>query len=329
LSPVPLPVYYPPFREQCPMFHRLSTQATCGIVSPAYSPRAERLQRGIEYLQHRGFKIKQGQYLCKPHGYFAGTDEERLADLQAMYRDREVDLILCTRGGWGGLRLVDQLNYDLIRENPKPLIGYSDITTLQLAIWARAAVPSFSGPMLAVEMGKGITSFSEKHFWDQLFNTRAEYDFDFSTTKTVIFRSGRAAGRLLGGCLALVTSLLGTIYCPDYHGAILFLEDTGEKPYRIDRYLAHLQQAGVFEQINGLILGKFLDCNPDQDEISFTLLEIFEQYFAKVNFPVLLDFPYGHGDHIFTMPLGVMTKLDTSSTKLSLANPFEFSVSTT
>ena len=311
------------------MFRRLSSQATFGIVSPAYFPRAERLQSGIEYLQQRDFRIKQGQYLCKPHGYFAGTDEERLTDLHAMYRDRDVDLILCTRGGWGGLRLVDRLNYNLIRENPKPLIGYSDITTLQLAIWARTAVPSFSGPMLAVEMGKGISAFTEQHFWAQLLNTRPQYDFDFSASGTVVFKPGRATGRLLGGCLALVTTLLGTPYSPDYHGAILFLEDTGEKPYRIDRYLAQLQQAGVFGQINGLILGEFLDCKPDQDEVSFSLLEIFEHYFAKAGFPVLLDFPYGHGDDIFTMPLGVAAELDTSATKLSLANPFEFSVSVT
>lgn len=307
------------------MFRRLSKQATFGIVSPAYFPGTERLQHGIEYLQKRGFTIKQGQYLCKPHGYFAGTDEERLADLQAMYHDHDVDIILCTRGGWGGLRLVDQLDYDLIRENPKPLIGYSDITTLQLAIWARASVPSFSGPMLAVEMGKGISSFSEQHFWDQLLNTGPEYVLDFSTTKTTIFRPGRATGRLLGGCLALVTSLLGTPYSPDYQGAILFLEDTGEKPYRIDRYLAHLQQAGIFGQINGLILGEFLDCDPGQDEVSFSLLEIFDHYFAKADYPVLLEFPYGHGEQIFTMPLGVLANLDTTATILSLANPFEFS----
>ncbi len=307
------------------MFSRFSEQSTFGVVSPAYFPKTERLRTGIEYLQQRGFKIKEGRYLCEPYGYFAGTDEERLADLHAMYRDHEVDIIMCTRGGWGSLRLVDQLNYDLIRENPKPLIGYSDITTLQLAIWARVGIPSFSGPMLAVELGKGIAPFTEQHFWGQLLNSGSGYEFNFSTTKTTIFKPGQAAGRLLGGCLALVTTLLGTPYSPDYHGAILFLEDTGEKPYRIDRYLAHLQQAGVFTQINGLILGEFLDCNPDPGEISFTLFEIFEHYFGKVDYPVLLDFPYGHGEHIFTMPLGVIANLDTSTTKLSLENPFMFS----
>jgi muramoyltetrapeptide carboxypeptidase len=304
------------------MFRRLSKQAACGLVSPAYFPSAERLRHGIEYIQERGFRIKPGQYLAKPHGYFAGTDEERLADLHAMYRDPEVEIILCSRGGWGGLRLIDRLDYDLIRENPKPLIGYSDITTLQLAIWTRSRVPSFSGPMLAVEMGKDISPFTEQHFWDQLMNSASSYEFNFSGTKTSVLKAGKASGRILGGCLALVTTLLGTPYSPDYHDAILLLEDTGEKPYRIDRYLAHLQQAGVFRQIKGLILGEFAACDPEPGEKSFSLPEIFEHYFGQAGFPVLFDFPYGHGDNLFTMPLGVLARFDTSTAELSLDNPF-------
>jgi len=307
------------------MFRRFSEQATFGIVSPAYIPTENRVRQGINYLEQQGFRIKTGKHLESKYGYFAGTEEDRLSDLHTMYRDEEVDIILCTRGGWGGLRLVDKLNYPLIKENPKPLIGYSDITTLQLAIWSRAGVPAFSGPMLAVEMGKGIDAFTEQHFWKQLQNPAARYTFDFSTTKTRFLRPGQAEGPLLGGCLSLVTSLLGTPYCPDYQGAILFLEDTGEKPYRIDRYLAHLQQAGVFNQISALILGEFLDCNADAGETSFTLMEIFEQYFGKVEFPVLLDFPYGHGEVKLTMPIGVLSILDTDKNLLQMENPFTVS----
>jgi muramoyltetrapeptide carboxypeptidase len=310
------------------MLRRLPDQATFGIVSPAYVPNAERLRCGIAYLQQRGCKIKKGRHLDEQYGYFAGQDQDRIADLHAMYRDPEVDIILCTRGGWGSLRLVDQLNYNLIRENPKPLIGYSDITTLQLAIWSRTGLPALSGPMLAVEMGKGISPFTEQHFWGQLLNTADKYEFNFSTTKTTVFRPGKTKGRLLGGCLSLVTTLLGTPYNPDYRDAILFLEDTGEKPYRIDRYLAHLQQAGIFNQISGLILGEFLDCTADEGEISFTLSEIFEHYLGKVNFPVLVDFPYGHGDHKFTIPLGVVADMDTSTASLLLDNPFKSSTIT-
>jgi muramoyltetrapeptide carboxypeptidase len=304
------------------MLSRLSQPLTFGVVSPAYFPKEEQFQEGIVYLKQFGYRIKLGRYLGAQHGYFAGRDEDRLADLHNMYQDKEVDIILCTRGGWGSLRLVDRLNYKLIQENPKPLVGYSDITTLQLAIWTKARVPAFSGPMLTVEMGQGITSFTAQHFWGQLLNTRAGYDFNFSRTSTTILRPGRAQGRLLGGCLSLVTSLLGTPYSPNYHDAILFLEDTGEKPYRIDRYLAHLWQAGVFDQISGLILGEFLDCNAEEGEISFTLTEIFDHYFGAADFPVLLDFPYGHGADKFTMPLGVRAELDTSVTSLSVENPF-------
>jgi muramoyltetrapeptide carboxypeptidase len=304
------------------MFRIFPNHATFGIVSPAYVPVESRVLPGIKYLEQKGFRIKKGQYLESRHGYFAGTEDDRVKDLHEMYRDKEVDIILCTRGGWGGLRLVDKLDYKLIKKNPKPLIGYSDITTLQLAIWSKTKVPSFSGPMLAVEMGKGIDAFTEEHFWQQLQNPGATYTFNFSPTNTQILRSGQARGKLVGGCLSMVTSLLGTPYSPDYRGVILFIEDTGEKPYRIDRYLAHLKQAGVFEQISGLILGEFTDCIADAGEISFTLSEIFEQYFGRVDFPVVTDFPYGHGDVKMTMPIGLSSILDTEERTLQVENPF-------
>jgi muramoyltetrapeptide carboxypeptidase len=243
-------------------------------------------------------------------------------DIHQMFKDPEVDMIVCARGGWGGLRLIDKIDYELIRQNPKLFVGYSDITTLQLAIWTKSKIPSLSGPMVGVEMGKGILPFTEQHFLDQIYNTRSEYHFNYLGTQTAVMKSGQVEGKLLGGCLSLVCHLLGTTYSPNYNGAILFLEDVGEKPYKIDRYLAHLKQSGVFDQINGLILGDFIDCEPEKNEVSFYLAEILDDYFSDVSFPVLRKFPYGHGDFKFSMPIGVKTVLDTDLGELRFANPF-------
>lgn len=296
---------------------------TAGVISPAYIPDSERMQKGFAYLQNRQITVKKGKNLGKEYGYFAGTDNERLADLHDMYADDQVDLIICARGGWGGLRLLDKIDYQLIKNNPKPLIGYSDITTLQLAIWTKCAVPSLSGPMIGVEMGKGILPFTETHFWQQIFNTMNDYKFKIEPSETSVLVDGKAEGLLLGGCLSLVSHLLGTPYSPDYKGSILFLEDIGEKPYKIDRYLAHLQQAGIFDEINGLIIGNFIDCEEEEDERSFSLDEIFNFYFSSASFPVVINFPYGHGDKKFTMPVGVSVKLHTESAELILENPFQ------
>jgi muramoyltetrapeptide carboxypeptidase len=304
------------------MFKPLKKNSTIGIISPAYIPVPERVEKGMAYLQQKGMRIKTGKYLQDEHGYFAGTDQQRLADLHAMFADPEVDMIICTRGGWGGLRLIDRLDYGLIESHPKPLVGYSDITTLQLAIWNRCGLASFSGPMVGVEMGKGIDPFTETHFWEQIRNTEAVYSFNYAQTDTILLTPGNAEGILLGGCLSLVTSLLGTPYVPDYKGAILFIEDVGEQPYKIDRYLAHLRQAGIFEQISGLILGEFLDCQADEGDKSFTIDEILSDYFSGLHIPVLKNFPYGHGDKKVSMPVGMNVEIDTGNQILRLQNPF-------
>ena len=296
---------------------------TAGVISPAWIPNPERMEKGLNYLAEKGIKVINGEHLGKEYGYFAGSDEERVSDLHRMFADPEVDLILCARGGWGGLRLVDHLNYELIRQNPKLLVGYSDITTLQLAIWKKCSIPSFSGPMVGVEMGKGIVPFTEQHFWGQVYNNEPDYHFSYHQTSTSVLKKGEGKGRLLGGCMSLVCHLLGTEFSPDYRNSILFLEDVGEKPYKIDRYLAHLKQAGIFDQIEGLILGDFIDCEPEEGEKSFKIEEIFASYFSSADFPVLVNFPYGHGDFKFTMPIGVDCILSTETHELILENPFK------
>ena len=304
------------------MYKTISSGDTIGVISPAWIPVQDRLEKGIKYLQERGYRVKTGKNINKKNGYFAGKDQERVHDLEEMYRDKEVKCILCSRGGWGGLRMVDKLDYKLIGDNPKPLVGYSDVTTLQLAIWQQTGQAALSGPMVGVEMGRGIEPFTEEHFWQQIQNKAPDYYVNYGKWSVTTLSPGNASGVLLGGCLAMVAGLLGTPYCPDYRNAVLFIEDIGEQPYKIDRYLAQLHQAGIFDQVSGLILGEFLDCDPGEVENSFTVDEILQDYFSQAAFPVIANFPYGHGMKKFTMPVGMMTSFNTETQELSLANPF-------
>ncbi|MGD9898195.1 MAG: LD-carboxypeptidase [Calditrichaceae bacterium] len=296
---------------------------TIGIVAPAFPPESNKLESGIAYLENLGYKIKRGKTLGGRHGYFAGNDQLRAGDLNEMYSDPNVDAIICARGGWGSLRILDLLDYELIRDNPKLLIGYSDITTLQLAIWKNCRVPSLSGPMAAVEMGKGIHRFTEKYFLDQISGNHSGIIIDLPGVNAEIRGEEDRSGILLGGCLSLVTSLLGTKYEPDFNKVILVLEDIAEEPYKIDRHLAQLKQAGVFEKIGGLILGDFIDCEPKKDDQhAFTVNEIFSDYFSGKTFPVISGFPYGHGDKKISMPIGIPVTISASSRFLKIGNLF-------
>jgi muramoyltetrapeptide carboxypeptidase len=171
-------------------------------------------------------------------------------------------------------------------------------------------------------MGKGIDPFTEKHFWGQIFSEESSYRLSFDECGGKLLYPGRAEGHLLGGCLSMVTGLLGTPYFPDFSGAVLFLEDVGEKPYKIDRYLAQLAQAGVFKKISGLILGTFDDCQAEPGEISFSLPEIFMDYFGGAGIPVITDFPYGHIPRKVTMPIGSTARIDTDLGTISFTNIF-------
>ncbi len=305
------------------MFKKLVPGMTIGIASPAWIPKKEKVANGIKYLEQKGFKVKIAKNIYKQYGYFAGTEEERLEDIHQLFTDEEVSAILATRGGWGTLRMLNEINFDLIKKNPKPVIGYSDITTLQLAIWAKTNIGSLSGPMLAVEMGGGIQEFTEKHFWGYLQNSDKNYKITLAQTETSIMKHGNVTGKLLGGCLSLVSFLQGTPFSPDFRDTILFLEDVGEQPYKIDRYFAHLKQAGIFNQINGLILGDFLDCDPGSDEEIFTINYLIDEYFSDTEFPVLRKFPYGHGDIKVTMPIGANTIIDTEKGEVIFENMFK------
>ncbi len=298
---------------------RIPENATIGIVSPASYPLNEKIYRqGIFYLKNFGYQVVESKHVLDKRGYLAGEDVDRAADLNEMFCDPAIDAIICSRGGYGVPRIIDQIDFDVIKKNPKIFIGYSDITALNLAIWQQTGLVTFSGAMVAVEMGKGIDPFTENYFWRML--TTAEPIGLLSNPPDdpiKIFNHGLAEGRLLGGCLSLINMLLGTAYCPDFSDAILFIEDIDEEPYRVDRYLAQLKLAGILDQLAGIVVGQFTDCKPkDPEKPSLKLDEIFQDYFDPLNIPIIMNFAYGHGPIKHTMPIGVHAILDTDQNGL-------------
>jgi muramoyltetrapeptide carboxypeptidase len=307
------------------MLKSIVDQPKVGIISPAWAPDKQRLTKGITYLKAHGLTVITPANCCNKRGLFAGTEQQRLDDLHTVFADQNISTIFCSRGGWGTLKLLDKIDYKLIEKNAKLIVGYSDITTLQLAIWHKTKIPSLSGPMVAVEMGEEMTLFTEKHLWGQLENQSREYRYHLENLSLINKERKKTSvsGILIGGCLSLVVALLGTPYCPDFKGSILFLEDIGEQPHKIDRALAQLYQAGVFKCINGLILGNFVDCIASyKGRARYTLKEIFNSYFQDVSFPVLTNFPYGHGRKIFSLPIGIQATIDLAHKEIRIKNPY-------
>jgi muramoyltetrapeptide carboxypeptidase len=294
-----------------------------GLVSPAsppYGEKKEQYAKGIQYLYDRGYHVVEGEHVFKEYGYLAGTDQERADDLNAMLTSPTVRAVFCSRGGYGTPRLLDKIDYQTVKKEPKILVGYSDITCLQLALYAKTGLISFSGPMVAVEMGKGIHLLTEKYFWP-LITSEKTITMKSKTPdlKPVVYHSGVAQGRLLGGCLSLIAPLLGTEYQPDFRDAILVLEDIGEEVYNIDRYLVQLKYAGILKQIKGLILGQFLDTHDeDKSSPSLSLDEVIREYTHDLNIPIVANFPYGHNDAKYTMPIGCLVRLDAKKGLLSM-----------
>ncbi len=293
---------------------KLNKNDLIGVVSPSSLPSdLSRINKGVEYLEKNGFKVKIGKNVGKFRGYLAGTDEERLSDLHEMFSDKEVKAIFSVRGGYGAGRLLEKIDYNLIKKNPKIFVGYSDITALQMAIFSKTGLITFAGPMLAVDFGRDeINSFAEENFWKMLTsNKKVGKIINPDHEKLFVLNKGRGEGKLIGGNLAVLVSLLGSNYIPSFKDSILFIEEIGEAPYRVDRMLNQLKTAGIFKAIKGVILGRFVDCyETDSDKRSLTLNEVIGDYFNEMNIPVIYNFIHGHVDNTLTVPIGAHSKIN-------------------
>jgi muramoyltetrapeptide carboxypeptidase len=290
-----------------------------GIAAPS-SPLVseDALSRGIRYLEQLGYRIEVGSNIFKKRGYLAGTDRERVADLHSLFANTDVKAIFLARGGYGSGRLLSLLNYELIRRNPKIIVGYSDFTALSLAIFSQTGLVTFTGPMVASDMADGLNRNAEEQLWQTLTSTEIPQPLKVPAKHRIKINSGKSRGRLLGGNLSLIISLLGTPYFPNVNDSIWLFEDIDEQPYRIDRMLTQLRHAGVFQKTRGVVLGKFVDCTPPPSKPSLPLREVFNTLFAGLSFPVLGHLHYGHVKHLLTLPMGIRIRLDTTKGELSL-----------
>jgi len=293
-----------------------------GIISPASTPDdMSRLDRGVRYLETIGYRTELAPNVGLHRGYLAGDDEQRLHDLHYMFKKKEVKAVFCVRGGYGSPRLLDKINYTLIRKNPKIFVGYSDITALHMAFLIKTGLVTFAGPMVAVDFGKEeISSYSEEIFWRTLTNNRKLGKVVLpGEEKLFSLNKGKAKGPVVGGNLALLLSLSGTPYFPDLKGKILIIEDIGEAPYRVDRLLNQLKLMGAFRQLKGVILGSFSDCiEPDFTKRTLSLNDVIEDYFSSLSIPVMYNFPHGHIADLVTIPFGITTYMNTSKNIVEL-----------
>lgn len=288
---------------------------TIGIIAPAGPVRNENdFSAGLKILTGLGFKTRYRADILQHNGYLAGTDQERLAELHELWRDPEVQAILAVRGGYGCLRLLPDLDFALIREHPKMLIGFSDLTVLLSAIRQQTGLITFHGPMLTT------LAKSDRDSQEAFFNLLTGRSIPELKVKGLeILKGGQARGNLLPGNLTSLVHLLGTPWEPDWRDAILVLEDIGEAPYRIDRLLTHLWAAGRLEQIAGLILGDFDQCG-EREAIWQRALDLL----AHHPIPIWANFPCGHGSRNRILPVGVETQLDSSTGSLSILEPLLF-----
>jgi muramoyltetrapeptide carboxypeptidase len=283
----------------------LRTGDTIGVVACAAAIDREHLERGVAELASQGFRIKVSERALARDRIFAGADQERASELTRFFRDPEVRAIFAARGGYGCGRLLPLIDFDLIRRHPKIFVGFSDQTFLLNAILQLSSMVCFHGPMVAKDVAGGISARSMHHLKRLLAGELNGFELQGSEA----LHPGVGEGEMVGGCLSIVAAMLGTPYAPDFAGKILFLEDTGEKAYRIDRMLVQLRHSGALAKVAGVVFGGMR--GPGDTETDRRLMREFAaEQTAGLGVPVLWGIEAGHGTENFTLPIGVRARLD-------------------
>lgn len=267
----------------------------------------EEILEFTDVLRDLGFRVKKGRNIASRFGYFSAPDESRAAEFMEMVGDPEVKAIFFIRGGWGCARIIPFLDFEAIRNNPKVIMGFSDISSLLNAITSKTGLVTFHGP-------NGNASWNSRtmeYFHSMLFHGKA-FSFHNRTEdlKVRTIHAGIAEGELFGGNLTVVNSMIGTGHLPDWTNKILFLEDLKEEPYRIDRMLTQLKLAGVFDRVNGIVLGAFRDCVAEEPDRAFTIDQVFDQHFKGLNKPVFSNAQFGHVVNKFILPVGTKVRMN-------------------
>ena len=304
---------------------KVNANSRIALVAPA-GPLLDRddLQRAGELCRALGHEPVLGAHAGGRYGYLAGSDDDRVADLNAALADDRVDAIWCLRGGYGVTRILHRVDVDAFRGRPKPVIGFSDITALLNGLTRAAGVVTFHGPTARHPM----TAFSRRHFERVLGSAQAAGRLERlppppdvlvpRTPRIATIVRGRADGRLVGGNLTLLQCLLGTPWQPDFEGALLFLEDVGEDLYRVDRALSHLRLAGLLDRLAGVIVGQFTDMKRATSDGGLGFDEVLASYFEPLRVPTAMGFPIGHLDDQWTLPIGSRAGLDADAGEVEI-----------
>jgi muramoyltetrapeptide carboxypeptidase len=284
-----------------------------GVVAPAAAVDGEFLKRGVDELVRHGYRVKVSERALARDRILAGSDLERAAELTRFFADPDVRAIFAARGGYGAGRLLPLVDFSRLRATPKIFVGFSDQTFLLNALVTLAGMVCFHGPMVAKDIAGGTTPRSMAHLRRLLAGELESFDLQGSQA----IHPGAADGELIGGCLSIVVAMLGTPYAPDFAGRILFLEDTGEKAYRIDRMLVQLRQSGVLARVAGVVFGGMR--SPGEAESEQRLIRQFAaEQTAGLGVPVLWGVDAGHGTENFTLAMGARFRIDSRTCRLSL-----------
>lgn len=311
---------------------RLAPGDTVMLIAPAGPPDREQVMRFKDHIEQRGYKVKLRDDMFDVEGYLAGSDERRAEEFNEAFADPEVDGVLAVRGGYGCMRMMPLIDWEVVRKNPKLLLGYSDITALHAGM-NKVGVVSFHGPGPASGLGSkdGPTEFTGKYVLQAVEaspeSPAGPYTVEVpkDVAEVSSFGKGKATGRLVGGNLSLISALEGTPYAIDTKDAILMIEDVNEAPYRIDRMIQQLKLAGKLDQLKGAVLGKFTEDFVREDKLTddkrYDTTGVLRQYFADLGVPVLVNFPIGHYPQNCTVPLGGEVEIDADAKTLRILAP--------
>jgi muramoyltetrapeptide carboxypeptidase len=281
---------------------RLRPGARIGVIAPAGCVAPELVQSGVQAIRAEGFEVELGPNLFATDGYLAGNAAARAADLMKFFQRRDIDAIFCARGGFGSVQLLPYLTAEFAG-HAKIFVGYSDVTILLNWLRQCCNMVTFHAPMVAMDLARGLNPPAKAHFWGALTGAIATWKLDLGE----VIRPGCAESEIMGGCLSLLVTTLGTRYEIDTSGKLLFLEDVGEPPYRLERMLTHLKMAGKLEQPAGVVFGDFTDCDGVG---SRGLRDIVREIFAEAPYPVVMGMRAGHGPENLTLPFGVKMVLN-------------------
>jgi muramoyltetrapeptide carboxypeptidase len=296
--------------------HRIRSPAlkagdTVAVVAPAWAIERHNLERGVHALSAMGFRVKVSPRVLDRSGVLAGPDEDRARELQAAFADEEVRGIFAARGGYGCGRILPLLDFEAMTRTPKPFVGYSDETFLLNAM-VRAGMVAFHGPMVAMDFARGLSERSVDHVRRLLCGELSYFELEARDA----VQPGSAEGELIGGCLSIMVAMLATPHAPDFRGKVLFLEDTGERAYRVDRMLVQLRQSGALRDAAALVFGAIRPVEGSDAE-SRAIAEFIAEQTAGLGIPVITGIEVGHDTENLTIPFGVRVRVDAATRKLA------------